>query len=63
MCTNTRPSSASILPWLQAQQHRVLGIVEGLDDESMRRPILPTGWSCIGMIQHLTVMTGSGLHG
>lgn len=57
MCTNPQLSSAAILAWLQAQQHRVPGIVEGLDDESMRRPVLASGWSCVGMIQHLTVMT------
>ena len=57
MLNSTRPSSASVMPWLQAQQQRVLGVVQGLDDEAMRRPVLPSGWSCAGMIQHLTVGT------
>jgi uncharacterized membrane protein YjdF len=33
----------------------VLGAVEGLSDEALRRPVLPSGWSCLGMVQHLTL--------
>jgi hypothetical protein len=33
----------------------VLGILEGLDDEALRRPILPSGWSCLGLVQHLAL--------
>jgi uncharacterized damage-inducible protein DinB len=28
--------------------------VEGLDDEALRRPVLPSGWSCLGLINHLS---------
>jgi len=56
-CDCQELANASILSWLEAQQHRAFGIVDGLDDESLRRPVLPSAWSCLGMIQHLTVMT------
>ena len=40
---------------LQRQRNHVLGAVEGLSDEALRRPVLPSGWSCLGMVQHLTL--------
>jgi hypothetical protein len=40
---------------LQRQRDHVLGTVEGLSDEALRRPVLPSGWSCLGMVQHLTL--------
>lgn len=49
--------TSSLLAGLAAQQRRVVGIVDGLDVSTMRRPILPSGWSCAGMIRHLTSMT------
>lgn len=57
--TTTAPAidTARLLSGLAAQQQRIVGIVAGLDDGTMRRPILPSGWSCGGMIQHLTGMT------
>ena len=57
--TSTAPAidTATLLSGLAAQQQRIVGIVAGLDDATMRRPMLPSGWSCGGMIQHLTGMT------
>ncbi len=49
---DTRP----MIPWLVAQQQRVLGILDGLDDQALRQPVLPSGWSCLGMLQHLARM-------
>ena len=40
---------------LQRQRDHVLGAVEGLSDEALRRRVLPSGWSCLGMVQHLTL--------
>jgi len=47
----------ALVPWLAAQQRRVLGILDGLDDHTLRQPVLPSGWSCAGMVQHLTLNT------
>lgn len=44
----------ALLVYLNAQRQHALGILEGLDDEALLRPVLPSGWSCLGMIQHLT---------
>jgi len=49
--------TGTVLPWLVAQQRRVVGILDGLDDHALRRPVLPSGWSCAGMVQHLTLST------
>ncbi|MGI8869093.1 MAG: DinB family protein [Mycobacteriales bacterium] len=37
-----------------ARQH-VLGVLDGLDDEALRRPTLPSGWSCLGLVRHLAL--------
>ena len=39
---------------LDAQREHILGALEGLADEHLRQPVLPTGWSCLGLVQHLT---------
>ncbi|HEV2360077.1 MAG TPA: DinB family protein [Acidimicrobiales bacterium] len=44
---------AALLRALEAQRRHVLGAVEGLSEEDLRRPVLPSGWSCLGLIQHL----------
>ncbi len=46
---------ATLLAYLRSQRRHVLGILEGLDEAALRRPVLPSGWSCLGMVQHLTV--------
>src|SRR5262249_4406873 len=47
--------STELLAWLASQRRHVLGILDGLDDEALRRPVLPTGWSCVAMVRHLTL--------
>ncbi|CAN5490165.1 DinB family protein [soil metagenome] len=50
---NGEAEKAVLLAYLDSQRRHVLGILEGLDDEAMRQPVLPSGWSCIGLVQHL----------
>src|SRR5690348_6412647 len=45
----------ALLLSLRAQRAHVLGILEGLDDADLRRPVLPSGWSCVGLVQHLAL--------
>ncbi len=45
----------ALMQCLQTQRSHVLGAVEGLSDEALWRPVLPSGWSCLGMVQHLTL--------
>jgi uncharacterized damage-inducible protein DinB len=44
-----------LLHFLDNQRDHVLGILEGLSDEQLRRPVLPSGWSCLGMVKHLAL--------
>jgi len=45
----------TLLSYLSAQRAHVLGILEGLDEEALRRPVLPSGWTCLGLVQHLAL--------
>lgn len=45
----------TLMRCLERQRDHVLGAVEGLGDEALRRPVLPSGWNCLGMVQHLTL--------
>jgi hypothetical protein len=47
--------SQTALGYLNSQRHHVLGILDGLDDEALRKPVLPSGWSCLGLVRHLAV--------
>lgn len=45
----------ALLRQLHAQRAHVLGILDGLPEEALRRPVLPSGWSCLGMVRHLAL--------
>jgi hypothetical protein len=45
----------ALLTALNGQRRHVLGIIDGLDDDALRRPVLPSGWSCLGLVQHLAL--------
>jgi uncharacterized damage-inducible protein DinB len=45
----------SLLSHLDGQRRHVLGILEGLSDEDLHRPVLPSGWSCLGLVNHLAL--------
>ena len=52
------PSTAEtslLLGRLDSQRRHVLGALEGLPEEDLRRPVLPSGWTCLGLVQHLTL--------
>jgi uncharacterized damage-inducible protein DinB len=40
---------------LDDQRQHVLAAIEGLTEEQLRQPVLPSGWSCLGMIKHLAL--------
>ena len=44
-----------LLDRLSDQRRHVLAQLEGLSDEQLRRPVLPSGWSCLGLVRHLTL--------
>jgi hypothetical protein len=54
-----QPSAMSereaLLTFLASQRHHVAGILDGLDDAALRQAVLPSGWSCLGLVRHLTL--------
>ncbi|MGW2642189.1 DinB family protein [Streptomyces sp. NPDC001348] len=55
--SETTPSSeiTALLRVLDGQRRHVLGILDGLTPEALRQPVLPSGWHCLGLVQHLTL--------
>ena len=53
----SRPTAEieALLSCLDRQRDRVLGILDGLDEAALRRKVLPSGWTCLGLVQHLAV--------
>ena len=47
--------SQVLLQFLDAERDHVLGILEGLSEEQLRRPVLPSGWNCLGLVKHLAL--------
>lgn len=43
----------ALLMFLEAQRTSVLAIVEGLDPEALTTAVLPSGWTPLGLIEHL----------
>lgn len=39
----------------QNQRSHVLASLQDLGEDDLRRPVLPTGWTCLGLVQHLAV--------
>jgi uncharacterized damage-inducible protein DinB len=52
---NANREREALAAWLRAQREHVLQAVGGLSDEALRRPVLPSGWTCLGLVQHLTI--------
>lgn len=44
-----------LIETLDDQRKHVLGILDDLTDEQLRRPVLPSGWTCLGMVKHLAL--------
>lgn len=49
------PEIGALLSTLNAQRRHVLGILDGLSDADLRRPVLPSGWTCLGLVRHLAL--------
>jgi len=44
-----------LLSFLNGERRHVTGILEGFSEEQLRQPMLPSGWSCLGMVKHLAL--------
>jgi Protein of unknown function (DUF664) len=51
----TDPQTRLLLATLDNQRDHVLGILDGLDEQALRRPVLPSGWDCAGLVHHLAL--------
>ena len=51
----TTRESQALVSSLADQRNHVLGILEGLSGEDLRRPILPSQWTCAGLVHHLAI--------
>src|SRR5260370_24849432 len=51
----TSNQATDLMDHLTKHRKHVLGILENLPEEAMRRPVLPTGWTCAGLVQHLAL--------
>ena len=51
----TARETAVLVASLNRRRDHVLGILDGLGDEALRRPVLPSGWACAGLVQHLAL--------
>src|SRR5258707_15886046 len=47
--------SQALVSSLADQRNHVLGILEGLSEQDLRRPILPSQWPCAGLVHHLAI--------
>lgn len=47
------PEDQALLAFLAAQRDVVLSIVAGLDEEAWHRPVVPSGWTSAGLVEHL----------
>lgn len=51
--TTLTAETSAVIAWLDKERNHCLEILSGLDDEALGRSMLPSGWSAMGMIQHL----------
>src|ERR1700749_3559235 len=47
--------TAVLQRFLDEQRQHVRGILDGLSEDQLRRPVLPSGWHCLGMVKHLAL--------
>ncbi len=40
---------------LENVRQHILNALDGVDDAGLRRPVLPSGWTCLGLVNHLSV--------
>ncbi|WP_328658287.1 DinB family protein [Streptomyces sp. NBC_00334] len=55
MTASPDPEIRTLLSFLHGQRRHVLGILDGLDPDALRQPVLPSGWNCLGLVQHLAL--------
>jgi len=44
-----------LVGYLDSQRAHILGALDGLSDDQLRRAVLPSDWTCLGLVKHLTL--------
>lgn len=44
-----------LLRYLKGQRERIFEALEGLDVDGLRRQVLPSHWTCLGLVNHLSL--------
>jgi uncharacterized damage-inducible protein DinB len=45
----------ALLATLNGQREHLLSALDGLSDENLRRPVLPSAWTALGLVRHLAL--------
>src|SRR5215475_2520195 len=53
--TTMEAEVAALLAALDSQREHIRSVVQDLADADLRRPVLPSGWSCLGLVNHLAL--------
>ena len=51
--TDVDAAKTLLTEFLAYQRESVIAVLDGLDDAALRKPVLPSGWTPLGMIEHL----------
>src|ERR1700733_515166 len=55
MPPSTQAETAVLLTSLDSQRRHVVGIIDELEEVDLRRSLVPSGWTPLGLVQHLTL--------
>ena len=55
MPPSTPTETSVLLASLNEQRRHVVGIIDGLEEVDLRRSLVPSGWTPLGLVQHLTL--------
>lgn len=45
----------ALLTALESQRGHIIGALDGLSSDDLRRPVLPSGWTPLGLVRHLAM--------
>jgi uncharacterized damage-inducible protein DinB len=51
----TKSEKDVLVERLDSQRAHILNAIDGLSSADLRRPVLPTGWTCLGLVNHLAL--------
>jgi uncharacterized damage-inducible protein DinB len=49
------PEVRALLTTLNGQRGHVIAALDGLSAADLHRPVLPSGWNCLGLVRHLAL--------